>query len=215
MSILIRIYNIVNLCYTRVASHVNIVNNNRRNYTYLEGELMYNSIYKYFDDPNNRFLTKEDLYRAFGNFSTTPNNTSLYYELNITSGNDILALETQKSSLDEILHILKNIPDDIRQQNENIINRHRTYNASPINNYKKDTTPILKEIIKDAIKQVISKLLKDNLTDEEKQDWEYCQDVLEAFDIIETRNNPYKQKIEKGMAIVRAKNLLVKYYFGL
>lgn len=176
---------------------------------------MQNYIHKHFENPNNRPLTKEDLYNAFNIFSNTQRNASAYDELYITSGNDMLALDTQKKSLDEILHILKNITNDIRQQNENIINMHRTHNASPNNIYKTDPTPILKDIIKDAIKQVISKLLKENWTDEEKQDFEYCQDILEAFDIIETKNNPTKTKIEKGMAIVRAKNLLVKYYMGL
>ena len=112
---------------------------------------MYNGVYKYLKDPNNRPLTKEDLYQVFGPFDNTQNSLSLYDELHTISGNDMLAIETQKKSLDEILCILKNIPYDIRQQNENVINRHSRQNTRQLNICKTDCTPILKEIIKDAI----------------------------------------------------------------
>jgi len=171
-----------------------------------------------FENSNNKPLTKEDLYKALGEFTNNQRNSAILDELIVTSGNDKLALETQQNSLSVILRVLNNLPSDIRQQNEIIINKYSTRDRYNVGNriqagiYKADTTPILKEVIKDAIKQVASKLLKEYLTEEEKHDLEYCHDVLESFELIETKYDPTKTKIEKGIAIVRAAKLLVKYY---
>ncbi len=71
---------------------------------------------------------------------------------------------------------------------------------------------LIESIIQDAVKSVLCNFLKAHLTEDEKHDFDLCNDILDAFDISSTLHDPSKTKWDKGYALIKASELLNKYF---
>lgn len=71
---------------------------------------------------------------------------------------------------------------------------------------------IIESVIKDSVKSTLCNFVKAHLSDDEKHDFDLCNDILDAFDISLTLHDPNKTKLDKGYALIKASELLNKYF---
>lgn len=104
----------------------------------------------------------------------------------------------------KVLRIYQNPSNYPRLQNIN-------YLCEP---YYQTNTPssLLESIVQDAVKSILCNFIKVNLTEDERRDFDMCNDILDAFDISSTLRDPSKTKLDKGYALIKANELLNKYF---
>ena len=70
----------------------------------------------------------------------------------------------------------------------------------------------VESVVKDSVKSILCNFAKIYLSEDEKRDFDLCNDILDAFDISLTLHDPNKTKLDKGYALIKASELLNKYY---
>lgn len=71
---------------------------------------------------------------------------------------------------------------------------------------------LIESIIQDAVKSILCNFVKIYLSEDEKRDFDLCKDILDAFDISSTLHDSSKTKCDKGYALIKASELLSKYF---
>lgn len=71
---------------------------------------------------------------------------------------------------------------------------------------------IVESVVKDSVKSILCNFVKMYLSEDEKHDFDLCNDILDAFNISSTLHDPNKTKLDKGYALIKASELLNKYY---
>lgn len=78
--------------------------------------------------------------------------------------------------------------------------------------YSPDTiTQTISIIVYEATKQLVAYFIKKQLNEEEQKDFELCLDIFEAFNSSHTILAHNKNKLEKGVAIIKLIHLTRKY----
>ena len=71
---------------------------------------------------------------------------------------------------------------------------------------------LIESIVQDAVKSILCNFVKMYLSEDEKRDFGLCNGILDAFDISSTLHDPSKTKLDKGYALIKASELLNKYF---